>query len=291
MTGVQFYKLVFVQLIGISFRFVSNFTYTAFLLSRLSLIGLEHGLLVTKLSKETEMYRILGIFVLVSVLLSIVKYFQFVANDFNGSEDYFLSDFLQEYPLKRSIYSYFIKDYDTETSLVIIGFCIVSDVINYFVFPVVNLVIEIYTTRLLRKTLEEKLKLISNSELKKKKEDENAETIRRTICMVILNSLSNIFLKLPLVLNPIFEIIDTVLFDEITFLLPITSNENRDSYLDGIIYFCVELYGCEMLDELFNLLFLVSLSINLVFYYNFDKNFNVCFNFLFFKEKKISLQK
>ena len=80
--GAQYYKMIVGQLIGNSFRFFSNFTHFAFLLSRLSLIGKKHGIIVTSISSKSDCgisVWMLG-FAITSIILSVIKYFIYVIN-------------------------------------------------------------------------------------------------------------------------------------------------------------------------------------------------------------------
>lgn len=279
---VQYFKIVFNELIGTFFRFMSNFTYVAFSLSRLSLIGQEHGKLVTKISKETRLVYVMAIMIVASLILSVSKIFQYVINDSITSFIDFSSHLSQKYPIKYSMYNYlyFRNDHSALTILVSV-FNFISDLVNYSLFFAVNLGIDFYTAVLFRKTLEKKMKNISNEAVRQKKEKENAEAIRRTNAMVIFNTSNNLLLKFPLVFNTILELVTNVSFDYVAYFF-----NNSVKSKNALVYFCFELNGCEMYDELSNVLFFLSLTLTLLFHYKFDNNFKYYFRKYFFSKTK-----
>jgi hypothetical protein len=216
LVGVQYYKLIFTELFGTSLRFFSNLTFIAFQLCRLALIGQEHGKLVEKVSKTLSIKRLLTYFACLSFVFSIVKYFRYQIND----EDLYTYTPLEliqlkpldEYPAKFSSidnknnvfgegeYIPKIVEVRSETwAFIIINS--LSDILNYPVFFIICLVLDIVTCVELRKTLSKKV--VTD----KKVEEEKQEAIFKSTLLIILNALCNIFLKLPMTLNSIFEII------------------------------------------------------------------------------------
>ena len=73
---IQFYKIVFRELIGTLLRFMSNFTFVAFALTRLSLIGKDHNAVVTAVV-NLKIYVYLIVSILIGLMLSVVKYFRY----------------------------------------------------------------------------------------------------------------------------------------------------------------------------------------------------------------------
>jgi hypothetical protein len=154
-------------------------------------------------------------------------------------------------------------------------------------------------TWLFKKTLAEKLKKITNEEVKKKKEKENKEAIQRTRRMVISNLISSLLLKVPLALNPIFEITNTYLIlsrgdnlynhsvhiIEVFNQNPVLDKLKEKNYKSNFLYFCLELNGCEMFYKLSNVCLFLSFTFTFIFYYKFDKNFKICFKRFIFKNE------
>lgn len=263
---------------------MANFTFVAFLLSRLSLIGTEHGKLVTNVSTETSMKKLFTIFLLISVLFSVVKYFVYVINDYENidSEKY-------EFPLNKVSFethrltnlkntnNYIARD----KAFVIIAFDVVSDFVNYAVFWSINLGIEVFTLKRFKETLAKKMKTISNAAMKEKREKENTDAIERMISMVRSNAITNFILKFPVSLNSMFQIVIACLylnnssetnFDYNNTKMMFYSRVNNDFF-----YFCMQLNGCKVFDKFSNLLFFFSLSFTFFFLLRFDLNFKACF--------------
>lgn len=110
-----------------------------------------------------------------------------------------------------------------------------------------------------------------------KKDDDQVE---RSIRMVVLNTVCNFSLRL----------IMTILSLSDLFLL-ITSDYSRLKVQDMIHYFdfdyfmkyiCSSSKSCQLLRKYGNLLYIISLTLNIVFFYKFDKKFNLAFRQIFF---------
>jgi hypothetical protein len=69
---VQVFKMVFKECLVTAFRFMCNFTYVAFALNRISLIGKDHNKLV-KFMSDVSIKKYLGVTLFISVGLSVVK--------------------------------------------------------------------------------------------------------------------------------------------------------------------------------------------------------------------------
>jgi hypothetical protein len=285
LVGVQYYKLIFGEMLATSLRFFSNFTYVAFLLCRLSLIGKEHGRLVEKVSNQMSIKRFVSYYACLSLVLSIVKYFRFQINDADifkyefGTLDFSTFD---EYPAKFSRLDNFFDDIDnpTKSNLLnniravtwafIVLNCI-SDILNYPVFLIICLVLDIVTSVELRKTLSQK---ISTS---KQIEEEKEEAIFKSTLLAILNALCNFLLKLPMTVNSIFEIYISLNYK--------ITNYSKEFFNKHFFYFLIDLNGGDLFENLANFLYFFSLSLNFVFYYNFDRMFRFYFRKWFFNEK------
>lgn len=196
---VQFFKIVFEQFLGTALRFLANFTYLAFSRCRLSLIGKEHGKLVMHVSKDSTIRTYPIITSLICLILAVVKYFRFLPVYSFG---YFSDDFSDlSYPERFSMFS-IINIKQTEVR-VYMGFDCFVDLVNYILFMVVFLVLDIKMVKELKKTLKEREKL-DNSERKKR---ENEQAINRAILLAILNLIWYVFLKSPILVNSILEFI------------------------------------------------------------------------------------
>ena len=77
--AIQFFKIIFKECFVTMLRFMCNFTYVAFALNRISLIGREHGKIVTFMS-ELGVKKYIGISIFISCLFSWIKGFKYKAN-------------------------------------------------------------------------------------------------------------------------------------------------------------------------------------------------------------------
>jgi hypothetical protein len=248
----------------------------AFQLCRLSLIGKEHGRIVEKVAHLMSIKRFVSIHAILSLILSVVKYFRFQINDstlfkwFSG----FLLDPIDEYPARFSSIDRF-SSANSDTRPEIWAFNVINclcDFLNYPLFLIIYLVLDIQTALELRKTLAQKMVSI-NAQAQKDKED----AIFKSNIMVILNALSNLFLKLPMTISSIFEF-----YVSLNYLFTIFSSEFSDNYF---LYFMVDINGAAFFENVANFLYFLSISLNLLFYYNFDRIFKFYFKIRFFKEK------
>lgn len=155
----QLYKIVLSQFFNNCFRFMSNFTYVAFSINRISLIGKEHGLIITKLS-EIRCRTYVGIVAVASLILSVVKIFTYAVN---------YTDPEVEYPIWILDNAGLRKKYDPYIAFVV--FNMLVDLIDYMLFPCVNLATDIVLVRKLKVVLAEKLKKNFSEKLKKENEE------------------------------------------------------------------------------------------------------------------------
>ena len=100
--------------------------------------------------------------------------------------------------------------------------------------------------------------------------------------MVILNALLGLILKLASVYASIYDLVDFIigLYDTYKYNGLLLD----DTYKYNII--CSTNNTCFLIEKFGNLFYLISLSIYLFFFYNFDKNFRTSFLRLFFNDEK-----
>ena len=94
--------------------------------------------------------------------------------------------------------------------------------------------------------------------------------------MVILNALIGVILKLTSVYASIFDLVQ--------FIIVLYDLKGR-SILDSLVYHfitCSDDNRCFLVEKFGNLFYLISLSIYLMFYYHFDKNFRTSLLKIFF---------
>lgn len=100
--------------------------------------------------------------------------------------------------------------------------------------------------------------------------------------MVILNALFGIILKLASVYSSILDLIN--------FMNGLNSPEISLLALEQTLFnsfkLCSNDLFCALIERFGNLFYLISLSINLLFFYHFDKNIRTSFLSIFNREKK-----
>lgn len=103
---------------------------------------------------------------------------------------------------------------------------------------------------------------------------------RRSTRMVVLNALVCLVLKIPASINSILEFLRIVIVPSVSETL--IKNPT-------VIFFtqlCVRALFCATFGKIANIFFLIFLSINIFFYYHFDRKFNTGYSCLFPNAKK-----
>lgn len=283
--GIQYYRIVFREFIGTTLRFMSNFTHVTFSLSRLSLIGKDHGRLIILVSEEWKIKTVIALTLILSMLLSVVKLFRYTpVSIFVDDYSVYQAPVFQDESFKFSNLLATSSDHEKLLIRVYSVFNCISDVANYPMFLVFNLIVDVKMVFRLKKTFANKLlNSISNS-MSEKKKREMENSINRAILFVILNATITLALKVPVLVNSIMEFA----FSEYLFtkskdepLLELKMRKNGNI----LHYMAEDLNFFEFFDSFSNLLYLISLALTFVFYFKFDKNFNSSFQLLFFKRK------
>ena len=287
---VQYFKIIVVETCSSFLRLVSNFTYVAFSINRISLV-------VTKVNTNNKGFferfstlsvlKYLILSSILSFLLALIKAFRFRINNFMPIEAYpylFFRNDLNYYGEHKTIYQ------------LLFVFDAIYNIINYVFFAFINLVFDLILMIRMRAVLKEKMnkfKNLQDHKLREKKQNESDEAMRKVTLMVILNALVNFAFKIPISITSLndLRLLISTQFDQ----LGIAGLEGRDlfkfpytmkdiCYLDEI---------CWIFNNFGNFLFIVSLTINIFFYLKFDKKFNIAFYlvFSFLGKKKKATQK
>lgn len=141
----QYFKIIFGEYVSNSLRLLSNFTYVGFTINRLSLIGKKQGKFVKNVSKLT-ICQFIRRTVWPCLALPVVKIFRFIPNTLLPDQDY-----------PNPIAFYFTK-ISSPLIFVYLSFNILFDLVNYFVFLLVNFVIDVKLVITLKKVIDEKQK-------------------------------------------------------------------------------------------------------------------------------------
>ena len=261
LVAIQFFKIIFQECLITTLRFMCNFTYIAFSLNRISLIGKDHGKLVTFMS-QVDIKKYIGVTFFISCSLSWIKGFRYEVNYFYPTANFPMSNEMDI--IQASIVSSrFVDFYFVFNSII--------DMVNYFVFVVICVVIDICMVVQLRRTLEEKSiksALMNQNLNNESKKAENEEAVNKAIKMVILNSSIGIFFKLPVFFIPLLNIWAQFHFKDFNYFKIHTSfGRFYLILLDSGFYFLIQ--------DMSNFFFTFSLSIQMFIYKRFDKKFNL----------------
>ena len=275
LVAIQFFKIIFKECLVTVFKFMCNFTYVAFALNRISLIGKDHGKIVTFFS-ELGIKKYIGLSLLISTSLSWVTYFKYYVNYIYNVES---ADFpfLAENNLFTIISNNFIDAYYIINSI--------SSFVNYFLFVVICAIIDICMVVQLRRTLNEKTKK-SESMMNQKQNEaikiENEEAVNKAIKMVVLNTAIGIFFKFPVFFIPLYNVI--VDFYHKKF---VNYQISHPGFAD-FYRFLKDSEFYNLIEDVSNFLFTISLFIQLFIYNRFDKKFRTGYERLM---DKVSIRK
>jgi hypothetical protein len=182
-------------------KLTANVTFLQMSLNRYLLVGKDHAEWLKKLGKAN--IGIVLIFALsTSCLLSYVvveqeNFFNYARNQSESNYGYFHNNKRNEYGVDN--YMMLFLAFKNRLPLIKI-LKIILDLFSYFLFCILNLVLDVMTVVKLKETLSNKARLGVQS---KEKKDEQERTERRSIIMVVLNSLVNIILRIPELLSSV----------------------------------------------------------------------------------------
>lgn len=150
-------------------------------------------------------------------------------------------------------YSKFLKTYYYGFNS-ILAFSIIHNQLTYTLFCIICLVIDVVTIKRFKKVLDEHAKMSKGDDEAKKKHA--AEM--KSFLMVIAFNLVNFLFRLPEILSSLVLIVGAI---------------------DPSIFYsmCILFNSCLTADQLANIFYLLSLSINLILYYFFYSTFRDCF--------------
>lgn len=282
--GIQYFKIVVGEyLIGV-LRLVSNFSYVGFALNRLSKIGKDHDK-VTRFIADVKIKWFLLATIAVNAGLSVVKPLKFDVNRFRPEKPHPMA-FSQNY--ERATWMLQTK------YLVVLVFDFLYDVLNYAVFTLVSLTIDVVLLRRLERVMRQKCERLevempkSNEREKEKRKKSYEESKRNALVMVVINSLVNVFAKIPLAVTSLNDLRlqvatprpQTLFMDSQTEI-----NWYHQSFFFSFKYFCSLQKTCLVFNKFGNLFYLVSLSFNFEMLKRFDSNFALAYQLKFSSNK------
>ena len=220
-------------------RFMFSFTYIAFSLNQISLIGTSHGKFVTFFS-QLGIKVFIGVTILISCSLSWIKGFKYHVNHF--------VPFLN-YPISSQIDILIINSDSFKNAYFIINF--ICDLFNYFVFVVICVIIDVCMVVKLR-------------------EAEYKKAVKKVINMVILNITIGVFFKLPSFFIPLLNLVAEYYYkNEANLYTHPNFGEFYSMLHDTQIY--------HLIQDISYFLYTFSLSIPIFIYIRFDNNFKLGF--------------
>lgn len=266
--GIQYFKIIFTEFLCNYLRFISNLFHIAFAVNRLSLIGKEHSKFTNFLSTIKVKYFTILIFI-IGLFVTFIKGLKFRANFYFEEWEY---PFL--YADHPEVGVIFFKCF-------IAIFSSLCDLINGLGFFIVCVIIDVQLVIALKRTTAEKLAKLGNMQQSKENSKAKAtekslkNAVQRTILMVVLNSLVNSLLKISSSLVSIYEAAWFFLQYEHIIQEQLAISHSNPLY-SGIVK-CHYLNICQAIREFFTFLFILSVSFDIFFYYNFDKKFKLAF--------------
>lgn len=277
--AIQYIHIVFGEYFNCVFRLISNFTYLGFSLCRMYKVGKEHRKLVVFMDQlNIKKYMIACVFV--SAGLTVCKALQF---DINIDYPEFASPlpFIQN----PSRFRWMFKPGNVAITA-INGF---YDMINYFVFIIIHLIVDIILFKKMRKVLkekEEKMKEMKSQGFEKAQK-ESQESRQRLVSMVIFSSVFNFLTKVPSMITSINDLRLLILKPDgqLTRLIQFFLFNPNPTFL-SFRFFCSTKRSCLIFRKFANCLFLISLSSPLFFLKRFDKNFQEAYQVAFTKIEK-----
>ena len=269
---IQVFKMVFKEGLVVAFRFMCNFTYIAFAFNRISLLDNNISELV-KFMSDLGLKKYLAVTLFISCGLSSVKYFKYDINYDHPESSYPISN---ELDMTAIAWTKISND-----AFIIINSIV--DLLNYVVFEIINVIVDIYLVVTLRRTLNEKankLKTLYGKDSKKlkDKEKEFKEIVDKAIKMVVLNTAISIFFKLPIAFIPVLNVYAEFYYKNLANLI-------TNPHFGYFYSFLLDSGFHKMIIHLSDFFFTFSLFIQLFIYIRFDKKFKAGVKNLFSKLK------
>ena len=278
----QFFKIILKEVIVTLLKFMCNFTYVAFALNRIALIGKDPNKIAKFFSKiDIRVYTLVTF--LFSSSLSWIKYFKYKVNYFEPHLNY---------PIPNEWDIMFMANYDEEDDLnKMMGFQIpvllfyiynsISDVINYVIFVVICVLIDMFMVVGMKRTLDEKLKWYdneSNSVKYEAKKKENEDVVNKLIKMVVINTAIGVLCKLP---GSFFSLVNLYA----TYYYKSFSNLFKSPLFGEFYSYLLDSGFYSLIIDIYDFLFVVSMAIQFFIYKRFDKKFQEGYDMILFGDK------
>lgn len=247
-TFAQLYQIIVIDFLGGVLIYMSSVSFVAFTLSRIALIGKEHGAWITWTS-TTSIAKFLSISIPICVLFNVIEVFKHRLNSDDPDNDYPM--------LFKQAPSYRLKPALTKVYL---SFELVNSLGFSLVLVLAQMSVDVSLIVKLKRTLDAK---INQTDAKKTR---NEKAVRRAVLMMIVNISLNIFTKSAFFLLAIYDFFPAD-FRGALFL------DNPNS-----VFLVLEDGQLEsLLRKLFDTFMLGTFASNFFFFIKFDKRFRVSF--------------
>ena len=266
----QFFKVIFKECLTNMFRFMLNFSYVAFSLNRIATIKKDENKLL-KFISEVSIKKYIAVSLIISAGLSVMKYFKYDINYDYPTMNYPISNEWDIFDVYKK------QSHSFDDAFFIVNS--ISDIVNYVLFVLICLIIDLVMIRELRKVIADKLETIERlfAESKTKVEStkrENDEAMKKAIRMVVINTSIGLLFKMPLSVIPILNVYAEFYYKRLEkrFVHPAFGRFYSSLFFNGF-------YG--QISDLAEFLFILSVSIQPLIYKRFDRKIQTAFGRLF----------
>ena len=146
--------------------------------------------------REVGFKKYISVSLLISAVFSWIKFFKYELNYFYPDASFPLSNEMNIILHESNRFNDFYFIYNS-----------ISDLVNYLVFVLICVIIDICMVVQLRRTLNEKSKKSESNQNKTTKNSEYEEAVNKAIRMVVLNSAIGILFKLSVSIIPIINVV------------------------------------------------------------------------------------
>lgn len=262
LVGVQLFKMIGREALGTALRFMVSFSYFAFALSRIGLVGQKQIKLIRVVS-EAKLWQFFVFTASLSVGLSWIKFFKYSVNweqsdlNFPVSKEF---DLLTPYLSKSAFFDFYFV------------YNCMSDLVNYVLFVAICFVIDLVTVIKLKRVLKEKLnrlqKMNANKSMIMSKTIELEDAVHRNARLVVVNTIIGLLLKLPGAVMPVINAYAQFYYKVLDITVDKPAFDQFYTFLfDTGLYF--------LFQDLANFFYLLSLSLQYFIYNRFDIKFNL----------------
>jgi hypothetical protein len=230
---------------------------------------------------EVSIYKYIGVSLIISAGLSAMKFFKYEVN---------YDDPLMNYPISNDewdIFDVYTKTSHTFDDAYFIMNSI-SDIINYVIFVLICVFIDIYMIVELRQVMADKLRKIKRIYAKSKTKVENTKkendvAMNKAKRMVLINTAIGLLFKMPISFIPILNVYAAFYYRDniMRYIHPVFGRFYSSLFFNGF-------YG--QFSDFADFLFILSISIQPFIYKHFDKKIQIAFLRLFHKNNQPSIK-